>query len=264
MGAAADLAGPVRRSWARSIILGSPGGADSVPSTAGRHDVRAFLSLLGDELLPTAAASRRVGAQQERARLAADLHAHVLPDLRRAAAAADAAPNLPEPVAAGLRNALGDIEELMYARQSILLEEYGLVAALEWLAERTEERSAIRVSIEIEGQDAAAAESPTAPRPIERAAFRIALLAVDNAVRHSGATAVEIRVTSAETSLRLVITDNGRGFGAADGAYSAPRPAPGRGLRDMRAEAAAIGAAFAITSSDPGTTIDLRWPAARG
>src|SRR5262245_53592567 len=45
-----------------------------------------FLSALADELLPGRVAGRNIAAESERARLAADLHALVLPDLRRAAA----------------------------------------------------------------------------------------------------------------------------------------------------------------------------------
>ena len=100
--------------------------------------------------LPARSDARREATEAERARLAADLHAHVLPELRRAAAAAASAGAPPE-MQVDLRRALEDVEQLMHQRQSIVLEQFGLVAALEWLAERTEERSALRVQLDLDG-----------------------------------------------------------------------------------------------------------------
>ena len=101
-----DLLGPVRRARRRATTL------------------RELPRALGDELLPTAAAMRRRGREAEQARLAADLHALVLPDLRRAAAAAEASGSGGATVAAGLRDVVDDVERLIHVRQSIVLEEY--------------------------------------------------------------------------------------------------------------------------------------------
>ena len=245
-GGVRDLNGPVTR--ARDRLAASE-------PLERRARVAAFLRFLADELLPPAAASRRHGAEDERARLAADLHAFVLPDLRRAAAAADAAPDVPEPLAVGLRNVLGDVEGLMHARQSIVLEEFGLVAALEWLAERTEERSAVQVAIELGEGHADGEVGARIPKFVERAVFRIALLALDNVVRHADGSHATVRLTTNVGSLRLEVNDDGSGFEAATS-----RPAPGRGLVDMRSEATAAGVALTIAASRGGTRIELRWP----
>ena len=250
VGALRDVDGPIGRSRSRLATASASG---------GRADLAAFLRLLGDELVPAAGASRRHGAEEERARLAADLHAFVLPDLRRAAAAADAATDLPEPLAVGLRNLLGDVEGLMHARQSIVLDEFGLVAALEWLAERTEERSSVRVEIELGEGDVESEVGSLIPKPVQRAAFRIALLALDNVVRHADGSQASVRLRTDGGRLRLDISDDGPGIEG-----STPRPDPGRGLVDMRAEAAAAGAALTIAASDRGTQIELQWPKPRG
>lgn len=249
-GALRDLDGPVGRARGRLAAAGASG---------AHADLAAFLRFLADELVPAAAASRRHGAEEERARLAADLHAFVLPDLRRAAAAADAAADLPQPLAVGLRNLLGDVEGLMYARQSIILEKFGLVAALEWLAERTEERSSVRVAIELGEGDADGEVGSRIPKPVEQAAFRVALLALDNVVRHANGSHASVGLRTDGGRLRLEVSDDGPGIEA-----DTPRPDPGRGLVDMRAEAAATGAALTIAASDRGTRIELQWPQARG
>lgn len=238
IGAGRDFAAPLARARARQAAAGDPGAGELV-------------RLVVDELVPGGSASRRRGVEEERARIAADIHALVLPDLRRAAAAAEA-PGLPASVAAGIRSALGDVEGLMHARQSVVLEAHGLVAALEWLAERTEERSAIPVAIELEGDGKDAAT----PIGVQRAAFRVALLALDNIVRHAGATHATIRLSTGEGRLDLTIADDGTGLDAA-------RLTAGRGLADMRSEAAAIGAALTFSrdgESGQETRVQLTWP----
>lgn len=227
-GALRDLAAPARRAWDRAPRL------------------REFPRALGDELLPTAVAMRRRGMEDERARLAAELHARVLPDLRRAAEAAGT-----EPAAAGLRQAVEDVEQLMHARQSVVLEEYGLVAALEWLAERTEARTPLRVEVELDGS---AVDDPAAiPSPVGRAAFRVALLAVDNVVRHAHARRAVLRLDATPDRVRLGIADDGDGFdGDAVGRS-------GRGLVDMRTAATDVGALVRVARLDGGTAVEFAW-----
>lgn len=231
-----------------------------------------YLGYLADELVPGRAAGRQELAETERARLAADLHALVLPDLRRAAAAAASA-GAPEEVQLDLRRALEDVEQLMHVRQSIVLEQFGLVAALEWLAERTEERSPLRVELDL-GASVPEGARAFAP-PVARAAFRIALLALDNAARHADASTATIYVSLDPTGLRLRIQDDGtqddrapdgrapddrpRDRGAQAAEPGERRSGAGRGLADMRAEAAASGAEVEI-SAGPGMRIDARWP----
>lgn len=236
-----DFAPIARRAWARS------------PS------VSAFPRALGDELLPTSAAMRRRGEEDERVRLAADLHARVLPDLRRAAAAAaasNAGGGTGEPVESGLRQAIEGVEHLMHTRQSVVLEEYGLVAALEWLAERAEQQAPLEVLVELDG---ATVDDPAAvPREVARAAFRVALLGIDNVVRHANAARVHIRLTVSPAAVNLVIADDGTGF---DG-DTAPRT--GRGLMDIRTAANGVGATAAVEASRAGTRIAFYWsPPAR-
>lgn len=228
VGVARDLAGPIRRAWMRA-----PGG-------------REFPRALVDELLPASAAMRRRGEEDERARLAAELHARVLPDLRRAAeAAGDGA------AATDLRQAVEGVEQLMHARQSVVLEEFGLVAALEWLAERTEQRGPMRVELELDGSGID--DPASVPKPVARAAFRVALLAIDNVARHAHASNAVVHLFVDPSGARLSITDNGIGF---DG-DTAPRP--GRGLIDMRTAATDAGATLAIEHLRVGTRVAFAW-----
>ena len=231
-----DLLGPVRRARRRATTL------------------RELPRALGDELLPNAAAMRRRGREAEQARLAADLHALVLPDLRRAAAAAEASGSGGATVAAGLRDVVDDVERLIHVRQSIVLEEYGLVAALEWLAERTQQRDSIQVDIDLDG---ARVDEPNGiPSPVARAAFRIALLALDNVVRHAAASHVSLDLTVADGMLRLAIEDDGRGV---DARGDRAGPAEARGIRDMELEASDVGGVLRVQRLERGTGVELTW-----
>jgi signal transduction histidine kinase len=239
IGAGRDLGPRVRVAYRESAVAG--------PAAGGR--LWRFAGILADGLLPGRAAGRRVAAESERARLAADLHALVLPELRRAAASAEAA-GMPAEVQVDLRRALEDVEQLMLERQSVVLEQFGLVAALEWLAERTEERSRLRVELALDGS---VPDRPDAVDPaVARAAFRIALLALDNVVRHADATIATVRLSMAASGLRLHITDDGT-------PSTEPAGQRGRGIVDMRAAALQTGASLDI-AFDAGTRVDVAWP----
>ncbi|HET7181276.1 MAG TPA: hypothetical protein VFI15_03500 [Candidatus Limnocylindrales bacterium] len=249
VGAGRDLAGPMARAQAKLMVQ---------PLTRRGATITIFGRLLRDELFPSAAEERGRAIEEERARLAADLHALVLPELRRAAAAAEAAGQSGDPMSANLRNALADVEQLINARQSVVLEQFGLGAALEWLAERVEERSDLRITIEepdtswVGVGNRTLTEHMAAAR--QRAAFRVALLALDNVVRHAGAKNATIRFGAAPRQF-LSVTDDGTGIGDAP----ARTARPGRGLADMRAEAVASGGAVEITSTESGTRVEISW-----
>jgi signal transduction histidine kinase len=180
----------------------------------------------------------------------------VLPSLRRALAEAEAGGTV-ERLAADLRAAVDEVESLLVARRSIVLEEMGLLAGVEWLAERVEERSAVRVEIEVGAADALGGRPP---RDVERAAFRVAQLALDNVVRHAPGCAARVAVASSATAVRLRVEDDGDGPGVDEPAATRGGR---RGISDMRAEARACEAALEVGrgAGGRGTAVELRWPA---
>jgi signal transduction histidine kinase len=217
-----------------------------------------MLRVLVDELVPGREAGRAAAVESERSRLAADLHADVLPSLRRALAEAEEGGTV-ERLAADLRSAVDEVESILVARRSIVLEEMGLLAGLEWLAERTEDHSAVRVEIVVDA-DGSTSGAARPPRDVERAAFRVAQLALDNVVRHAPRAAVCIRLASAAGHVRLRIADD------ADSPQideAAAARGGRRGIADMRAEARACGGSLGVgrASEDRGTAIDFGWPA---
>ncbi len=252
------LARDLRPAFARTRARLAAGDAGGAGGRGGPGAALPALRVFMDEVVPGRDAGRKEAVETERGRLAADLHAEVLPSLRRALAAAEAGGTV-ERLAIDLRTAVDEVESMLLARRSIVLEEMGLLAGLEWLAERVEDRSDVRVEITVEGGgDAEAADRP--PREAERAAFRIAQLALDNVVRHAPASTAQVSVALGPRLIRLRVEDD------ADSApidEAAAARSGRRGISDMRAEAAACGGALEIWrgADERGTAIVFRWPA---
>jgi two-component system CheB/CheR fusion protein len=84
--------------------------------------------------------------------------------------------------------------------------------------------------------------------------YRIAQEAINNAVKHSGASHVEIRLSTADNGLELEIRDDGLGIKAK------PGRAGGMGLHIMDYRARTIGGNLEIRDTGAGTTVSCRAP----
>ena len=95
---------------------------------------------------------------------------------------------------------------------------------------------------------------------VERAAFRIAQLALENVIRHAPGSIARIRVEAAPRAVRLRIEDDGDGPPIDEAAATR---AGRRGIADMRAEARSCGARLDIGPGEDGhgSAIDLTWQA---
>ena len=117
-----------------------------------------------------------------------------------------------------------------------------LDAALESLARRSS-LSGTRVQFRSRHEAA-----PPADLKIRNHLYRIAQEAVQNALKHSGASSIEIELWSRPADLRLSVTDDGRGL--AEGAAAAA--GTGLGMRTMRFRASALGGRLSITRGASG------------
>jgi signal transduction histidine kinase len=97
---------------------------------------------------------------------------------------------------------------------------------------------------------------------IENEVFRIVQEALANAVRHSAATRVSLRLRYHPNELTVTVSDNGSGFHATDTSL----PAKGHfGLQGMRERANQIGGRLNVKSSpNSGTTVTLAVPLPNG
>ena len=212
------------------------------------------------ETVPFASRLRSTGAQAERDRLASDLHAEVLPAI--ASRAEELERRGDSASAEVLRDLAHDVRDLVSARRLPILEDEGLIAAAEWLAESLESRAGIEIEIDLAGDTGA-----RPPLMVERAAYRVLQLALDNVIKHAAASKAVVAIAAGARSLRLVVADDGRGLEPGEAVVARRRGH--LGLADMRAEAEAIGASLVVDRSAAsgargsanGTRISFEWPA---
>jgi signal transduction histidine kinase len=196
-------------------------------------------------------AGLRVQAEQaavvsERNRLARELHDAVTQTLFSASLIADVLPRIwerdPEMGQAKLaelreltRGALAEMRTLLLELRPATLTESGLTELLQQLATAVIGRSRLKVKVEVDGER-------VLPLDIRVVLYRIAQEALNNIVKHAGATQVVIALRFLPECVELVVADNGRGFDpTAVSAHS-------MGLGIMRERAASIEADLQVES----------------
>jgi signal transduction histidine kinase len=144
------------------------------------------------------------------------------------------------------REAIDTLTQLSRGIYPRLLAEEGMVPAL---------RAALAISpipVQVEAKDVA--RLPTA---IEAALYFCCMEAVQNAVKHSQASAVTVTVGTSDGSVRLTVADDGEGFDLSTAE-------PGAGLTNMRDRIDAAGGQLRLTSTPGGgTRVDVQVPLGR-
>jgi signal transduction histidine kinase len=143
-------------------------------------------------------------------------------------------------IAAGLSDAVEELQELSRGIHPAVLSERGLGSALRALARRC----AVPVELEV-------ATDARFPEPVEIAAYYVTSEALANVLKHARASQVEISLAARNGSLLLSVRDDG--VGGAD-------PARGSGLAGLADRVEALGGSIRVRSADgAGThiTVDL-------
>jgi two-component system NarL family sensor kinase len=193
------------------------------------------------------ARSTRLGAVEERNRLAREIHDTLAQGLTATALQLESADALldagsesaHEPLRRALSLTRSNLEE---ARRSVLdlraapLEGRPLSGALRALVERWKAQTGIAARYR-----AVNGSRPLPPR-VEAAVYRICQEALTNVARHAEAGRVTVRLVATPDRVRLVVEDDGRGFDAAEGSEDR------HGLLGMRERAEMLGGALEVRS----------------
>jgi signal transduction histidine kinase len=200
--------------------------------------------------------------EEERRRLRHDLHDELAPTLAAlsltSARAADRLSSDPENARGllrtlrdGLRACVGDLRRLAYDLRPPVLDELGLLAAIQERAAQFSSDAGLEVTVR------ATEPLPPLPAAVEVATYRIVLEALMNVVRHARASACSVFLSVEPLDdgevLQVTITDDGVGI--------ASEARSGVGLVSMRERASELGGACAIEPVIPhGTRVTARVP----
>jgi PAS domain S-box-containing protein len=160
--------------------------------------------------------SRRLVEAQERERraIARELHdevGQVLTGLKLtlSVVSANAPPNLSASLAdaqAAIGELMGRVRSLSLDLRPALLDDMGLLPALDWYLERYTRRTGVQVELRQQGLDRRFSTE------VETVAYRTIQEALTNVARYAGVSAAKVRLLADEQRLMLRVDDSGSGF----------------------------------------------------
>jgi len=209
----------------------------------------------------TELSARLVSAQEEERRnISRELHDEVGQSLSALLMEAGNAAAHVAPEDAHVRQHVDSIKKLAEASVNIIrnmtlllrpsmLDDFGLVPALEWQAREVSKRTGIRVQV------AAAETAGDLPDALKTCIYRVVQEALHNCARHAQARSVRVVVRQEDSRIVLSVEDDGRGFDA--------RRVRGLGLVGMEERVRHLGGAFHVRSTPgAGTKVDVELPLA--
>lgn len=229
---------------------------------AERKRAEAALMLSQKELREVAAIGSSA-REQEMRRISRELHdelAQTLATLRietdrlRDAASEPQGGAANERRLAGMRALLDDAvastRRIASDLRPLVLDDLGLVPAMQWLVQNFTQRSGVACELTVEPADLELDE------PYATATFRMLQESLTNVARHAQATHVDVSVAREHDRVLLTVRDNGIGFDPA-----LPRKAGSFGLAGLRERAYLVEGELEIASSPGrGTVIEVRIP----
>jgi signal transduction histidine kinase len=206
----------------KQTVMGGLGIAHAKPNKYGEHEAGLVEAIACQAAIAIENAclykqAQELAVLQERQRLARELHDSVTQSLYSLTLMAEAARRL---VTAGsvergtgylarigesAQQLLKEMRLLVYELRPLTLERDGLASALKQRLEAVEGRAGVETSLIIEG-------SGLVPEHIDAELYRIAQEALNNSLKHSGASSVMVRLCTTPKEVALTVSDNGRGF----------------------------------------------------
>lgn len=216
------------------------------------------------EELAAFAAQASAIREQEKSRVARELHDELAQSL--SAMKMDAiwlrenAQSQPDEAAAKIRDILGMLDTSVAATRRIaadlrplVLDDLGLVPAIEWLGQNFTQRHGIPCELELD-------EEMELGEPYATAVFRIVQESLVNVAKHARATRVRVALGLEREELHVSVEDDGVGFDIGQ-----PRKASSLGIVGLRERAQLVKGRVEIRSeAGRGTRVDAHIPVPQG
>jgi signal transduction histidine kinase len=153
-------------------------------------------------------------------------------------------------IVCGIDKLSSDIQHLSHTLHSGRLQYLGLKPALKEICGAVERQYHIAIELQMDGLGNAV------PKELELCLYRVAQEALHNIAKHSGAGRAAVKVMEDAGSLRMAISDDGRGFSQAETSQQL-----GLGLASMRERLSIVGGRFQIESTPGrGTLLSAQVP----
>jgi len=146
--------------------------------------------------------------------------------------AAEVRPHL-EALRSLAENGMNEIRNMALLLRPSMLDDFGLVPALNWQARETAKRTGMHVQVDSQVEDELPEEHKTT-------IYRIVQEALNNCARHAQATTVQVSVRGEDGQILLNVQDDGSGFD--------PQRVRGLGLLGMEERVRHLGGKFEIDS----------------
>lgn len=152
---------------------------------------------------------------------------------------------------------LAEVRRLARGLRPAVLDELGLVPALEHYAAEYSESHGIAVHVQTQGLEGA-----RLPSTVETALYRIVQEALTNIAKHAGAGSVSLVIQRRVSWVQAIVADDGCGFDV-DAELKGPESWRRLGLHGMQERAALLNGSLTIESAPgDGTTVYARIPVA--
>jgi signal transduction histidine kinase len=196
--------------------------------------------------------------ENERKNISRDLHDAVGQSLSAVQFELHSLTNVPALDLSELRSRVSRIRELVESSAAMvrnvslllrpsMLDDLGLVAALEWQSLQIARSTGIRITVTTDGLP------EQIPEEHKTCIFRVAQEALNNVCRHANANTVKIHLTASAAGMVVVVQDDGKGFRLTRN--------KGFGLVGMEERAQSLGGSLIIDSDlGRGTTIGVSLP----
>ncbi|GAB4547323.1 MAG: hypothetical protein Fur002_23210 [Anaerolineales bacterium] len=150
-------------------------------------------------------------------------------------------------------DALKELQRIIADLRPAHLDELGLSATLRWYANRAHELTNLMIRVDVGG------EEPPLDSAVKIAIFRIVQEALNNVIKHSHATNVNIKVEYRTAKAFIHVRDNGLGFDVESARHRGGRVS--LGLEGMKERAALLGGSLNVSSRpNYGTEIEAVIP----
>lgn len=232
----------------------------------GRHLARLSQRLSAENTHRDLSISLMRAQDDERRRVARELHDSTGQYLSALTLAIDAARSHQDLPAASIRkleeaaqiinHCSAEVRTLSHLLHPPLLEELGLVSAVNWYLDGFAERSGLQMQVDIPAQ--MARFEPAA----ELALFRALQECLTNIHRHSGSKTAAVKIEVNEQNLTLEVRDQGKGIEQTTlGGWLGNSKRMGVGISGMRERVKDLGGTLDIQSGQAGTTVIVAIPA---